>query len=91
MSAAQQPAFDEATQVCVLALPLDHDDSSSCNPFSDVCLFCPSVEGARSVPGAGTVKGKDAGIHSRVDGQVLEHVSCSLPPPLTHSGEHPSD
>lgn len=27
MSAAQQPAFDEATQVCISVLSLDHDEA----------------------------------------------------------------
>jgi hypothetical protein len=76
MSAAQQPAFDEATQVSFCtdrskdasrfyaALTLTH-----CIPLS------PRIEGVRSILGAGTVEGKDAGIYPRIDGQVLEHVS----------------
>lgn len=79
MSASQQPAFDEATQVRISRPPLPPGASSYGGrphglEHSDTSRS-PSAERARPVLGAGAVKGKDAGIHSRANGQVLEHVS----------------
>jgi hypothetical protein len=76
MSAAQQPAFDEATQVSFFI-----DRSKDASRFHAAlklthCIpLCLRIEGVGSVPGARTIKGQDAGIYPRIDGQVLEHVS----------------